>query len=964
MKAQILKIAGVKDEKSFYKKFPSEAAFMKVHGKEFKKAELGMELMKRRDQLPGGSALLSTTPINTKVLDEMPNVGGAMGAMPYIQAGADLAQGIGMIKGQKNALKKAKADATVSNLQLQAARSRDVDFNTMNEQLAIRPEDRNDTGEEFFPINGIGTNVLQGKNGLRIGGEIQNTYAPKNVYQDLGFEPLTDSERSKIFWNGGKLETAENGFMSMLGSNAGMDLMGKATSAFTNKGQGPDAGSMIGGGLGSAVGTAFGGPIGGMIGKGLGSVLGGWIDTSDTKRQKYERSTTANQQAVSIAQMDMSNQFMEDGGNLTNPQVITKFGDIDVSKLHNITHKGMNTLRTGGNLRQNSNYPQDKYALDGLTVYEGKAETISRNPYLPEGGEIVMFKGPKHEDGGMDISYGSQGVEVEGGEPAVKLAEGGSVDPSVTVFGNLRPSKEYLATLGLEELAGQKFKGMVDKISKKTDRLNILKDKSVIALGESPSDTPYQKITDDSHRANAIGVDMQNKANAKTISSLAAIQQAINETADENNLVADDLARGKITKDKSKKITAEDGKEFKTIGKNPGSIDYNPIAPDFNKDYWNSTENYQKNWIPKVESAFADPNQAKDLVARIESYGGQDAEDVKAAIAKGKTPEEKIAIAKRLGTDQKIGPYHKLLSELIAPGLPVIKEDPIIWDEQLKPVKTGEDYKISPILEEVKAKNKIPWMEAVNAAVPYLRPNYQLDKPDLTAEMMAMGFNQQEPVQARTFQPQLDVPYDVSYQDMINKNRGGFRSIERMAQNNPAMLAQLKAQEYGANQQVLGEQFRANQAMKDKVYSKNRDTLNQSQLTNLGIMDKQYERQTSAKAKTQEEAIRIASSMSDKLNKHKLEQHMSDLEQQRYNFRFDSSGRPINMNPLAQFNMEGPTTQPASARGELAPGYEDYYDIHGQRIGTKRASKEDNQVRNGKKIAARNGEIVRALKTI
>ena len=41
MKAQILKIAGVKSEKEFYKKFPTEAAFMKKHGKAFKKAQAG-----------------------------------------------------------------------------------------------------------------------------------------------------------------------------------------------------------------------------------------------------------------------------------------------------------------------------------------------------------------------------------------------------------------------------------------------------------------------------------------------------------------------------------------------------------------------------------------------------------------------------------------------------------------------------------------------------------------------------------------------------------------------------------------------------------------------------------------------------------------------------------------------------------------------------------------------------------
>ncbi len=35
-----------------------------------------------------------------------------------------------------------------------------------------------------------------------------------------------------------------------------------------------------------------------------------------------------------------------------------------------------------------------------------------------------MFRGPSHENGGMPIEYGSSPVEVEGGEPAVKLQDG------------------------------------------------------------------------------------------------------------------------------------------------------------------------------------------------------------------------------------------------------------------------------------------------------------------------------------------------------------------------------------------------------------------------------------------------------------------------------------------------------------------------------------------------------------
>jgi len=49
MKDQILKIAGVKSEKEFYKKYPTEEAFMKAHKKEFKKAAMGSKMV--NDQL-------------------------------------------------------------------------------------------------------------------------------------------------------------------------------------------------------------------------------------------------------------------------------------------------------------------------------------------------------------------------------------------------------------------------------------------------------------------------------------------------------------------------------------------------------------------------------------------------------------------------------------------------------------------------------------------------------------------------------------------------------------------------------------------------------------------------------------------------------------------------------------------------------------------------------------------------
>jgi hypothetical protein len=56
MKAQMLKLAGVKTEAAFYKKYPTQEAFMKVHGKAFKKAQIGTYI--------GGETAAPIKPIN------------------------------------------------------------------------------------------------------------------------------------------------------------------------------------------------------------------------------------------------------------------------------------------------------------------------------------------------------------------------------------------------------------------------------------------------------------------------------------------------------------------------------------------------------------------------------------------------------------------------------------------------------------------------------------------------------------------------------------------------------------------------------------------------------------------------------------------------------------------------------------------------------------------------------------
>jgi hypothetical protein len=131
--------------------------------------------------------------------------------------------------------------------------------------------------------------------------------------------------------------------------------------------------------------------------------------------------------------------------------------------------------------------------------------------------------------------------------------------------------------------------------------------------------------------------------------------------------------------------------------------------------------------------------------------------------------------------------------------------------------------------------------------------------------------NTLEPVKAQGVQPLLETPYDISLQDQLNEITASERAAQRMSGGDPSALANIAAQSQAAKQRVLGEQFRANQAMKAGVYGRNRQALNQAQLQNLQIYADQEQKQQMAKANTKATALAAMESMSDKIAKNKLE---------------------------------------------------------------------------------------------
>src|SRR5690606_17864960 len=219
---------------------------------------------------------------------------------------------------------------------------------------------------------------------------------------------------------------AKNGKKLQLGGNISNILTNISGSG--NEGNfGNMLGSLIGGGQGQQtgagkIGSTLGGiagsfiPGGQIIGSTVGGVIGGIIDGQGQK--EIRKNQKAAQKNLGMAAFNQG-----------------------TKSLHN---QYTSFMKHGGTVLENSGELQ--------TLWGGEVEPISYNPYLPDAGESVMFKGDSHSEGGIGINYGKNKIEVEGGEPAVKLKDGGNND-SLTVFGNMK-SPSY----GVSELNDPKAK--------------------------------------------------------------------------------------------------------------------------------------------------------------------------------------------------------------------------------------------------------------------------------------------------------------------------------------------------------------------------------------------------------------------------------------------------------------------------------------------------------------------------
>jgi len=1030
MKAQFLKLAGVKNEADFYKKFPTEKAFMAKYGAQVKKLmqaggivdanqnkipdylevdpyapdapEFGPQDQPRNLQplnqiTPRGINKYYGTP-QGKMLPKMADT-----TQPAFDTGQALKTGIGMVdsvvggiqalKAEKKALKSARTWRDVSNISRKAHETEDVDKNRMltDNQKRLRKEMMPSiTGEELFPVTGVGTNVLAKYGGyMQGGGEIMNTYAPQDIYQDLGYEPLAETsyafeapsedEIIKQYRSGGLISVAQGGFslgnaMNYFGGKGGgatidpnatsgigatpWASVGNVGASMAGALTGNNAGSQIGGGLGEAAGSFFG-PVGGAVGKAAGTLIGGLVDRNPAKTKKAQGEMMRNVNAM--AGMDNLRSYwggysgsFEDGGYLSHdwqPQVITHFGDNSMHELLDGANDDMRTLRSGGNIRSNE---IGDIQIDGS---RGALEHLSYNPYTPGTGITSMIKGPSHDRGGVNIAYNGNMVEAEGGEPISERQDGGSIGDTSAVIAGDQTFGKLGATIipELKEFEGQKVKHIQKKLALEDAKLNKLQTKNTKALNEFEVKTPIDKLTFNSLAMNEKGSNIRYKTNANKAEHLLSYQDAVNRTAQDLNLDAGELTRGNV---KAPELgMAKAGKKLpKTTTDETTRVPVEEVVSSYAMPDVPKGQHQEKKYWGKVTDLDFVALQEENPWYDWDTFDPYSPDDVKHFQRSYNKLAGKLGSKERLVEDGRLGEQTASARVNLGnkPGAPAATTTP-----------TDKNYDVTKYSDtglETIAAQLMPWFRKP--------PGEPLQGQQLAGEMYAMQ-DKEEPVQARFFHPNLDVPYDISLQDQLNENQADFNALSRKVGNNPEALAALAGQKYMANSKVLGEQFRLNQAKKDQVYSGNRATLNDAMLKNLAIADQQYVRQAQAKSNTKEIFKGALDSIAAKIGQNRLENRQLQVGSNEFgdfsydaNMRLRKTGAPTTWN-IPQ--MYGPHA------GKLThlPVYDkDGNPIGFQQVDTAVAGSQPSLSTPGinpdatKQKVARHGSLVRAFKNL
>jgi len=755
----------------------------------------------QQQQQSGKQRSLATT-AGGKLLDKGINALGPIGKPigQVINAGRKIDQSIKQAQ-------KARQAGNLSKLALQASSTRPEETKRRYDRQEKNPLQPGQGGNAY----GTGMGFLA-RNGMQVGGnltEIQNMYNPGNLYMDLGYEPMDDSNQVKQYKKGGKLKMADGGQgLLNIGSNPIFDQIGKSAQV-------------------------------------VGDVASGFIDMGTERRMKQNQQLLG-QAAFQQGSQSLQNQYssvMEDGGYLSNdwqPQLITKFGDYDLKDLL-APPKDAEMLRSGGHLKDYSYTPPSEEALETMalggqlkTTWGGYAETMSQNPYLPGSGETVMFRGKSHEESdgnghtGIGVKYGQGAhdsytdyaeygtkqadadVEVERGEPAVELPDPETGDLSMIVFGNMKIPSYGVSELGDDKAKGKKFKHYAADLSKKEKKAEKTKDKALEIIDNVDGDSPFDILKLNTGKAMLEGADATYGEIADKKKLLAGIQNAILDTAEEMGLESDALAKNKIKPAKDSDM-AKFGKSIDKAQKGKNiNIDMSKFLPTAEQLAAEDAAFRKAN--PEAPFRYNAPsNPFIPLVERMEIVRPNPTVP----------PEKQTLLEKGLEAYDTLYPY-------IKPGIrnpldpsQLAGEMYALSTNQLEPVGA---QKITPILEEVPTisfQDQLNEIQAQTNAAMRLTGN----NPAAQASIAAEAIKAKNKVLAEQFRTNQAIQTESRLRNIANLKDTTLKNI--------AIIDQQQDKQAKAKSATKVQAFEALSSIAEKIGKNKAETLSANVMANM-----------------------------------------------------------------------------------------------------------------------------------
>lgn len=525
---------------------------------------------------------------------------------------------------------------------------------------------------------------------------------------------------------------------------------------------------------------------------------------------------------------------------------------------------GEDVYAYGGELNE---FPEE--AAYGIRMMgEGSIKPISSNPYSDA---ILEHVGASHEDGGITHAQFGKKIETEGGETQFRN----------TIFGNMTFPK--VDGMSVDGFTGKKFKNIGKTIADDENKAQRVATKGKALLQGDPTNK-YGSLAVNSGIAIADAASQKQRSLTQQKELVARIQQGMLDLSDYTGVKPE-----KMHKEFRKGgIIAEDGYTYDSHG-GRGFDEEKAKALGYNgpKD----TKSFQAFLNEKY------PEQVKQVGVGSKSgkwddgIWGKRTDAITDAALASRNPNyiAPLEVHPALMNTKRVSDA----TPLDPAALRMLKAEPPQQTE-MKPIPGDRIPRIEKETIVTKSKkksladyNKLSGWDLLSSA------RYLLDQPD---QVVSQQYN-----------PQLMSPYQVSFQDRINRNNAAFKTIAQQAPNNIAALSTAAGANYTANNEVSAEEFRANQTIFNNVMNNNYALMNEAAKMNIQLNDQQMVRQAQAKAITDQHKAQALAHIADTIDKNRYENMNIRLVEARHKYTYDPKTNQSVLNPgtEAAFDFSG-----------------------------------------------------------